>query len=66
MIHTQAATCFRSVNGFSNRVELAFQPCQDAVANGADAVLAAFALEDLQGLALAIEVVEGELGEFAA
>jgi len=25
MIHTQAATCFRSVSGFSNRVEL-WQP----------------------------------------
>ena len=39
---------------------------EGAVADGDDAVLVAFALADLQGLALAVEVGEVERGEFAA
>lgn len=47
-------------------VEVAFQPAEGAVADGNDAVLVAFALADLERLALAVEVVQFELCEFAA
>ena len=47
-------------------VEVAFQPCEGAFADGGDAVLVVFPLADLQGAALAVEVVVVEPGEFAA
>ena len=47
-------------------VKVAFQPEQGAAADRHDAVLVALALADVQGLALAVEVVDFESGEFAA
>lgn len=46
--------------------EVAFEPFEGAVADGDDAVFVVFSLADLEGLAVAVEVVECEAGEFAA
>ncbi len=47
-------------------VEVAFEPFQGAGADGNNAVFVAFALADLQGLPLAVEVGDFEAGQFAA
>lgn len=47
-------------------LEVAFQPFQGAGADGDDAVFVAFALADLEGLAVAVEVVDLQFCEFAA
>ena len=47
-------------------IEVAFQPLEGAGAYWNDAVFVAFALPDLEGLAVAVEVVELQFCEFAA
>ena len=42
-------------------VEVAFQPCEGAGADGNDPVLVAFSLPDLEGLAFAVEVGDFEV-----
>jgi hypothetical protein len=46
--------------------EVTFEPCEGAISDRDDAVFAAFALADSQGLALGVEVGDLQLGQLEA